>query len=846
MRIAIDLQACQCENRFRGIGHYSMSLAQAMTRQAIKRGHDVRLVLSEKFPETVPAMRQAFDGLIPQECISVFSVPGAVAEMVPANAWRARAAELVREQYLASLNPDVIHVASLFDGWLDDAVTSIHASEAGTQTAVTLYDLIPFVLSDIYLADPGYREYYFRKLKSLKRSDLLLAISEHSRKEAIELLGVEPSRIINISAAVDETFRPRSYSGKDRQHLLEKYKITKPFILYVPGGFDPRKNFDRLIEAFVQLPGDLRQHYQLVIASKVPEGVRKDFANKAARLGLEADELLLTGYMPDDDLIAMYCLCKLYVFPSLHEGFGLPALEAMACGAPVVSSNTTSLPEVIGREDALFDPTSVGSIAAMLHKGLTDEDFERSLREHAPVQAKKFSWDSSAKLVIDAFELQFAQTRLKNVGIIALPQSIEQCSRNVLAALEEKNYTYAPDDGDLDLLAHAISMNQSRTTDKQLLVDISELVNRDAKSGIQRVVRSILLQLLKRPPPGYRIEPVYSETGNGLRYAHHFKARFMEEGKSVGDDSPINFGKGDIFVGLDLTAHLFPAMTPTLQQMRESGVRIHYVIYDLTPLLHTQWHGPGMTAAFMGWMDSLGQVADSLVCISAAVADDVKQWLEQHPSKRTEQIQVSHFHLGADINNSLPTTGLPENADLILAKLAANPSFLMVGTVEPRKGYAQALAAFEELWAAGSAVNLVVVGKGGWNVDALIAQLSSHPELGKRLYWLEGISDEYLEKIYQASTALLAASEAEGFGLPLIEAAQHKLPIIARRIPVFIEVAGEHAFWFDGVGGRALAHSLRAWLELYRQDAVPKSTDMPWLSWEQSANQLLHQLDVET
>ena len=128
----------------------------------------------------------------------------------------------------------------------------------------------------------------------------------------------------------------------------------------------------------------------------------------------------------------------------------------------------------------------------------------------------------------------------------------------------------------------------------------------------------------------------------------------------------------------------------------------------------------------------------------------------------------------------------------------------MVGTVEPRKGHRQALAAMEHLWAAGIDVNLVIVGKKGWMMNDMAGQIEGHPELNNRLFWLREVSDEMLDQIYRSAHALLAASEGEGFGLPLIEAAQHGLPIIARDIPVFVEVAGEHAYYFT-------ARSLRIW-----------------------------------
>jgi glycosyltransferase involved in cell wall biosynthesis len=221
------------------------------------------------------------------------------------------------------------------------------------------------------------------------------------------------------------------------------------------------------------------------------------------------------------------------------------------------------------------------------------------------------------------------------------------------------------------------------------------------------------------------------------------------------------------------------------------------------------------------------------------VADEFAEWAGQQEPVRKAPLQVGFFHLGADIDASVPSNGLPPDAHVVLDAVKSRPSFLTVGTVEPRKGQAQALAAFEQLWAAGVDANLVIVGKHGWMVDELAARLNAHPENGKRLFWLAGVSDEMLLKLYAGSSALLAPSEGEGFGLPLIEAAQHDIPIIARSLPVFREVAGEHAYYFEGKDPADLAQAVTAWLALWKEGKAPASTGMPWLTWEQSAHQVV-------
>lgn len=401
MRIVLDLQACQASSMHRGIGRYSMALALAMARNSA--GHDLRIVLNEDYPDSVAAIRQAFAGLLPQSRITTFSTPVPVREIDPDSAWRLWAAERIRAHYLSLLKPDIVHVASLFEGLGDNSVVSVPQGEDGFATAVTLYDLIPLIRKERYLSDPNVAAWYYRKLDSLKNAGLLLAISASARDEAIGLLQLPPDRVVNISSAVDAMFQPRTLAPDARAALLARHGIRRDFIMYT-GGIDYRKNIEGLIEAYALLPAAQRRQYQLAVVCSVPGPDRVRLQRLAARLGLASDDLVLTGFVPDDDLVSLYNCAALFVFPSLHEGFGLPALEAMACGAPTIGSNTSSIPEVIGRADALFDPTSVAAIRDAMGAVLDDPARRAELRAHGLAQARRFSWDASARRAIAAFE----------------------------------------------------------------------------------------------------------------------------------------------------------------------------------------------------------------------------------------------------------------------------------------------------------------------------------------------------------------------------------------------------------------------------------------------------------
>lgn len=370
---------------------------------------------------------------------------------------------------------------------------------------------------------------------------------------------------------------------------------------------------------------------------------------------------------------------------------------------------------------------------------------------------------------------------------------------------------------------------------KQLLVDVSELVLRDAGTGIQRVVHSILNEWQTNPPSGYVVRAVCAEKDKKYSYTSKF-SNIENKELDLLNGKIIEANPGDIFVGLDLSAHLFPQVEEQLHSWRLQGVSICYVIYDIIPLLHPEKVIPQLIEPFEIWMKGLANEADRLICISKSVEKEVIRWISQkYPNLVLPE--VSHFHLGANLPVTKKDTSAKVNNDLLI-KIKNQTSFLMVGTVEPRKGYSQALNAMDLIWNSGKNVHLVIIGKRGWMVESLCDRIEHHPKLGIHLHWLEHADDEILTSLYKSCTALLAASEAEGFGLPLVEAAQHGLPIIARDIEVFKEIAQDHAFYFCTNDSEVLANTLEAWMTLHSQGFAPSSYNMPWISWHESANQL--------
>ena len=861
MRIVLDLQACQSPSRLRGIGRYSLELAKAMARAP--RGHEIVIAMNGALGDTVEPIRMAFDGLVPWENMVIWSQPAGVSFLTGESWWRIQAAERVRERFLQGLRPDIVHVTSLFEGLYHDVTTSVGEVATDLPTAVTLYDLIPLAHPEVLPDDPRSLEWYARKLRSLRRADLLLAISNHSAREALQLLDLGGDHVRTIHSAADPKFRPAgpAETGSDvTKSLMKRLGIARPFVLFV-GTVEAHKNLAGMLEAYARLPRDLRKSHQLVLVCVVnpPDRIRVPIMAREA--GLSEGDYVLTGQVPDADLVELYRQCRLFVCPSLREGFGLPALEAMACGTPAITSDTTSFPEVVGRADAMFDPHSAEAISARMATVLGDQGLLAELSRHGLERAKRYSWEATAGAALDAFEelherrgrsaagtgratritMPARRPRLALVGPLppepspvagwsatllaelvryydvecvtaqstvlrpaggggtpvrtpewfaanaagfdrvvyalgddkaCLPWMLDTLGQvpgtvvlydggvgRTLAALEAEtgephllrqvylthgwtavaeavssgdraataeNHPYlggiaAAATGIISLSSKSRPERGSEITDlielepaatpatiieaietqarqarlsilqhlsedivaitapevpgaaewetivrcgaenlpgiggpRQLLVDVSEVGLRDAGTGIQRVAKNILIELIRKPPAGFRVEPVLDDGSGTLRYTRGFAARIMGVPDLGLPEDLVDTRVGDIFVGLDLASHLIEGRTALNRNLLLRGIRSYFVVYDLLPLIQPDWFVP--FHHFRIWVEQIATHCDGLLCISRSVADQLFDWLPKLDVQRMTPLKIGHFHLGADIGNTATGT----------------------------------------------------------------------------------------------------------------------------------------------------------------------------------------------
>jgi glycosyltransferase involved in cell wall biosynthesis len=308
----------------------------------------------------------------------------------------------------------------------------------------------------------------------------------------------------------------------------------------------------------------------------------------------------------------------------------------------------------------------------------------------------------------------------------------------------------------------------------------------------------------------------------------------FEIGPHACPDEQIDIQPGDILFMIDSSWEQYPQFMPIFDAVRQFGGRIVTVVYDLIPLRMQQFCSAGLVTVFQHWFGLAVKHSDMLLCISRAVRDDVNAYIEEHALERDHALRVEYWHLGADI---LPLVADGDIRPVVtrLVEDTSAPLFLMVGTIEPRKGHAVVLDAFEALWAAGSRARLCWAGKEGWEVDDLMARIRNHPEMGKRFHFVERFSDAEINLCYAHAHALIAASVAEGYGLPIVEAAQHQVPVLASDIAVFREVAGEGARYFP-VGDRtALSALVEEFIGYDDAERRAMAARVPILTWQESA-----------
>lgn len=974
MRIVIDMKLAETSEQ---ACLYAIKFAKDLV---IKRAdHQIILVLSDLYQNVVDSVRSAFEGILPKDNICIWCFPSCMAKEIYGEV--KDISELIRVEFIASLNPDVVHVMELKDSTTDcfthyagvydskshrlklKELTGIDqawnqevevAHQKNVRNKLTLAYVSPLPPERTGIADyseeliPELKKYYdvvfiteqenidskYAESYNIHNSKWLLDNKDEVdrvlyqvgnspfHQYMLDLVKLVPGTVVLhdfylghlrhwrevyvrpadwltslyyshgykalLDAKSDTDYAKFEYpvnwdliksanglilhseyskllldkwyfsNGRVRSYvipLLRKHDVNNEksyrnnvglnnhdFVICSFGFLGESKQNHRLIEAFSKSKLATNERCKLIFVGENPKSdyglglestIKELGLSKRVRITGFAEHSVYKKYLTVSD-VAVQLRTQ-----SRGETSGT-ALDCMNYGIPLIVNANGSMAEL--NKDAVWLLPDEFSDAELIHA--LEELYENEVRRKKMGEISKFviknqhSPEKCAELYFQAIESHHQNSA------IGLPYII-----NKLAEVENS------DQLPLFELSDCLARNFPRPQPaKRLFIDITATCSNDLKTGIERVARALALELIKSPPQGYRVEPVYlSKIKDQWRYvyARKYTEKLLGLETEFLHDEVAELVSGDVVLGLDISgsALIDSVESGYIKGLRNQGVLVYFMVHDLIPIRMPEVFPPDAFFQHARWLRAVSK-CDGMIGVTACVAKDYENWLKEDNihSQRKRQFRIEFSHHGADIENSSPSAGLPEGALVTIRKIEKSPSFLMVGTIEPRKGYAFTLDAFELLWSKGININLVIVGKEGWvglpdemrrDIPITINRLRHHPEKDKRLFLLEGISDEYLNKVYENSSCLIAASYDEGFGLPLIEAAQHKIPIIARDIPVFREVAGEHAFYFDSKAPDGLAMAIQEWLELYQQDKHPRSDNMPWLTWKESAKNLM-------
>lgn len=372
---------------------------------------------------------------------------------------------------------------------------------------------------------------------------------------------------------------------------------------------------------------------------------------------------------------------------------------------------------------------------------------------------------------------------------------------------------------------------------RRLYIDLAVISQHDAGTGIQRVVRALALALLNENPADWDIHFVAADR----RHPYHIVA-WPGSGSNVGGAAgreEMVGNPGDLFLGLDFSLDTIRRYRDQLTRFARAGGRLWFLICDLLPVERSDWFSPNNVLRYKAWLDTIVGLAEGFLCISDQTDQDLRRVLAAryglHVGYRTSVTPMGH-----DIRESLLEPMAASNTSVRFDIIA--PFFLMVGTLEPRKGHADIIAAYSQLWKQGSDHRLVLVGRMGWAVEELRDAIRSHSEYGGKLLWFDNVGDLELERIYRACRGVIIASHAEGFGLPLIEALGYDKPVLARDLPIFRihERLGVRYFPADGTAAQ-IADSIHEWSGQINQGAIRVSR--PEANWQISAQALLAAID---
>ena len=742
MRIAIDLQGIQSlGSRSRGIGRYSIEIVKNIIRYSTDNifvlvGNSSMLDLHMQFKSELE-----LDNVIYYDWYSPSPL-----DYLSKNKLLIELGIYLRSYAFGLLNPDLILITSLLEGYTDNCLTDLDNEFFDAPIVSIFYDLIPLLNQELYLKpNPDFTGFYKNKLKAFQRLDAVLAISESSASEAIHYLNFDKKNVFNISSACDKTLFNTLDCEQD--DLLNSSPNFSSYILY-SGAADPRKNLKTLVEAYGQLLSRVSS-FKLILVGKLLASEIEIVKDWIIKFNIDPAKIIFKGYVSDEELVNFYKNCSLFVFPSFHEGFGLPVLEAMSCGAPVIGSNKTSIPEVISLEKAMFDPFDVASLTDLMYKALTNEDFKNELIENSKIQSKRFSWKASSLKAINAFKL--IKNQFKQVDI-------------------HHNYLFS----DLskvifDKLVLKIHRHRSLRSliKKRYLDELSSSIDQIVKQA--KFINNYFS--LNEKITSWRVEGPFDSSYSLSILNRCFVNSLRNQIDNV--SLSITEGLGDYEPNLNYLRN-FPNVYKIYRKSLFSTNDVDVISRNLYPPRVNDLNAKLNLIHSYGWEES--EFPNDWVLDFNSYLDGI--------SVMSMQVKKILIDNGVSIPISVTSLGLDHlddiKADDTFIIKAKTYKILHISSCFPRKGIDSLLNAYGQCFSISDDVTLVIktFPNPHNKIDEILEKYKKTKEYPDVVLLKEELNDPQLKSLYLQSNLLVAPSRGEGFGLPIGEAMRLGIPVI--------------------------------------------------------------------
>ena len=743
LNFMIDVQALQTESRLRGIGR---SLSEILEK-IIYLNDEVRwhfLINSTLYTE-VSSIINYYSKKNNKIIFHTVQTMPVSAFIMNENLVKNKISEFLYSTYVEYINPDIILIPSLFEGFIDDSVIKVDNIK-NIKKAIIVHDFIPYLNQGVYFDGKplNYKDFYINRLKQIDHMDLICVISDSVKNEVETVLPDYPGLIFKISSGVSSKFVKNSLI--DTKSIFEKYNIKNPYMLYT-GGYDERKNINNLLLAFSLFLKNFNANANLVLCGPINDYKKNEILSFCRQHNILENNIIITGYVDDDELINFYNLASLYVFPSWHEGFGLPVLEAIKCGTLVIASNLTSLPEVVGTPEALFDPFDIENISLLMGKYFSPSKEKNELLEKQYQNSLQFDWQNTAELILNA-----AHEVINSDGIIEnnnWAQTIERLNNLDNQMIENikniKDFNLMPEK-DLILLSNIISNNRNK-----------------AEKILRNLVLDSINKIIIEGPYDSNYSLAIVNRFLALEIKNIYKEVYLKSSDGPGDYEPSNefLSSYPEIAKMQLPSHSKDKELDVLTRCMYPP-RCNDMTGRLNALHCYAWEETGFPLTYVRQMN------ENLQLITVV-------------SKHVKNILINN---GVNVPIKVVGNGVDHYNDLVSKKINlpdAEFIFLHISSCFPRKGIDLLIKSYCEEFTNLDDVLLVI--KTFKNPHNDIFKILNENIYGKinapKVFIIEDDLDpNQINYLYEVSHCFVAPSRAEGFGLPFAEAKLKGLKLI--------------------------------------------------------------------